>query len=322
MTDPAPPGLPGPRGRFSLEGRPAPALYLFGWLLTAVGFGLIFIAVQTPPPVGTLFLLGSLVALGLGFSAAAGYQIVVRSTRPESAFHGASPPLLLGIQIVLSVVFSTPLALLGVDVKTPVGFLFASVALFLAYALVVWLFGFRTSAISWRDLGYVQRPNASRILGDVGTGFVAALLLWPITTTLLVILSLLLDTTTAEIVPAPTSALDVVLLALAVAILVPIGEELLFRGYSVTAWLKDLGARTALIRSTVFFAFVHVLNIQSETFEAGARQVILTVAVIAPVGLVLGWLFLRRGIVASITGHATFNGIAVVLLTLAQPQGG
>ena len=315
MTEPA---APRSRGTFSLEGRPAPALYLVAWLLSAVGFGLVFIALQTPPPAGTLALLGSLVALGLGFSAAAGYQIVARRTRPASAFHGASPPLMLGIQIVLSVVFSTPIALLGVPVTSPPGFLLASMALFLAYMVVVWLFGFRTSAITWRDLGFAERPSARRVLGDLGTGFVATLLLWPITTTLLVVLSLVLNSSTAEVVPPPGTALDVVLLALGAAVLVPIGEELLFRGYSVTAWLKDLGPRSALLRSTVFFSFAHILNIQAETFDAGLRQAILTVAVIAPVGLVLGWLFLRRGILASIAGHITFNMIAVVLLTLAQ----
>lgn len=297
-----------------------PALYLLGWLLSAVGFGLIFIAIQTPPPAGSLLLLGAMLALGLGFSAAAGYQIVLRSRRPESAFRGASPALLLGLQIVLSVIFSTPVALLGLQITTPVGFVVASLALFLAYLVVVWLFGFRSAALSWRDLGYAERPNSRRVLGDIGTGVVATILLWPITTTLLLILSVLLNTSTAEIVPSPSTALDVLLLALGAAFLVPIGEELLFRGYAVTAWLKDLGPRTALIRSTVFFAFAHVLNIQADTFEAGLRQALLTVVVIAPVGLVLGWLFLRRGIVASITGHVTFNGIAVALLTLAQPS--
>jgi membrane protease YdiL (CAAX protease family) len=316
MTDPAPPTA---RGAFTLEGRPVPALYLLGWLLSAVGFGLIFIAVQTPPPAGSLFLLGAVIALGLGFSAAAGYQIVVRSSRPAGAFRGASPALLLGIQIVLSATLALPIGLMGLSEKSVPGFLAISVALFLAYVVVVWLFGFRTSALSWRDFGYVERPSARRVLGDIGTGFVATLLLWPITTTLLVILSVLLDTGTAEIVPLPDTAFDVLLLALGAAILVPMGEELLFRGYSVTAWLKDLGPRAALIRSTVFFAFAHVLNIQAATFDAGLRQAILTVAVIAPVGLVLGLLFLRRGIVASMTGHITFNSIAVVLLTLAQP---
>ena len=315
MTEPAPPRR---RGAFSLEGRPAPALYLLGWLLSAIGFGLIFIAIQSEQPVGSLLLLVAVAILGFGFFSAAGYQIVARSRRPEPFFRGASPALILGIQIILSVVFSLPISLTGISVTDPPGFLLASVALFLAYLVVVWAFGFRTSAIRWRDLGLWPRPNTGRVLGDVGTGAFASLLLWPITTTLLFVLSVLLNSEAAEIVPPPTSVLDVLFLALGAAILVPIGEELLFRGYSVTAWLKDLGPRAALIRSTVFFAFAHILNLQASTFEAGLRQAILTVVVIAPVGLVLGWLFVRRGIIASIAGHVTFNGIAVVLLTLSQ----
>ncbi len=54
------------------------------------------------------------------------------------------------------------------------------------------------------------------------------------------------------------------------------------------------------------------------TFDDGVRQALLTVVVITPVGVTLGWLFLRRGLVASIAGHATFNLIGVVLIALAQ----
>jgi hypothetical protein len=32
----------------------------------------------------------------------------------------------------------------------------------------------------------------------------------------------------------------------------------------------------------------------------------------------LGWLFLRRGLIASIAGHVTFNLIGVLLIALAQ----
>jgi membrane protease YdiL (CAAX protease family) len=39
---------------------------------------------------------------------------------------------------------------------------------------------------------------------------------------------------------------------------------------------------------------------------------------IGPVGLALGWLYLRRGLIASIAGHAAFNLFAVVILVLSQ----
>jgi membrane protease YdiL (CAAX protease family) len=101
-------------------------------------------------------------------------------------------------------------------------------------------------------------------------------------------------------------------------ILVPIGEEVLFRGYALTAWLRDRGPRSALIRSTIFFAFAHVLGVTATTFDGGVRQALLTVVVITPVGAALGWLFMRRGLIASISAHATFNIISTLLVALAQ----
>jgi membrane protease YdiL (CAAX protease family) len=86
----------------------------------------------------------------------------------------------------------------------------------------------------------------------------------------------------------------------------------------MTAWLRDLGPRSALIRVTVFFALVHLLNITSATFEEGARQAILEIAVIGPIGFALALLYLRRGLIASIAGHAAFNLFGVLVLVLAQ----
>ena len=40
--------------------------------------------------------------------------------------------------------------------------------------------------------------------------------------------------------------------------------------------------------------------------------------VIGPVGFVLGWLYLRRGLMASIAGHAAFNLFGVLVIVLAQ----
>ena len=46
------------------------------------------------------------------------------------------------------------------------------------------------------------------------------------------------------------------------------------------------------------------------------RRPILQTAVILPVGLVLGWLFLRRGMAAAIAGHVTYNGLLLGLALL------
>jgi membrane protease YdiL (CAAX protease family) len=119
-------------------------------------------------------------------------------------------------------------------------------------------------------------------------------------------------------VPVPQTGPEILMAVVAAAILVPIGEEVFFRGYTMTAWLRDLGPRSALIRATVFFALIHVLNITTETFGEGLAQAILQIAVITPVGLALGWLYLRRGLIAAIAGHAAFNLLGVLILVLAQ----
>lgn len=321
----ADPAGPRPGRAFSLEGRPAAGLYLFGWLLTAVGLGLLFIALQVAPPAGGVLLMAALLTLGGGFSAAAGYQIVARRSRPPPAFRGASPTLLLGIQLILSVAFGIPLLVLGVPDPTTsaIGFLVVSLTLMATYVAVVWLFGVRSGALTWSDMGFPARASAARLLRDIGFGVGTMLVVWPLTTLLVVFLALFLNSSPPDVVPPVQTATDTLLVALGAALLVPIGEEVLFRGYALTAWMRDLGARSALIRSTLFFAFAHILSVTASTFDEGARQALLTVVVITPVGAALGWIFLRRGVVAAIAGHATFNLIGVLLVALGQllPKG-
>jgi membrane protease YdiL (CAAX protease family) len=321
--DPEPPR---PQSTFSLEGRPAAGLYLFAWLLTGLGLGMFIIALQAGGgQFGGLLLIAALVLLGPGLALAAGYQVVARATRPPPAFRGPSPAILLGLQIVLSAVIGSILLFLGAPdpLSGGAGFLVISFTLFVSHVTVVWLFGIRSGALGWPDLGLPRAASASRVLGDIGMGFVTMIVAWPIVTALTVALALLLNSRPPDVLPVSRTATDILLIALGAGILVPIGEEMLFRGYSLTAWLRDLGPRSALVRSTIFFAFAHVLNVTSSTFDEGARQALLTVVVITPVGAVLGWLFLRRGLVASMAGHATFNliGVLVVALADALPQG-
>jgi CAAX protease family protein len=319
------------RGTFSLEGRPAPGLYLLGWLLSGVGFGLLIVALQATGSIASWLLLGSVLLLIPGLALAAGYQIVARARRAEVAYRGPSPLILFALQLILANLLSVVFLAFGLpDPRTSlVGFAGIAAILLFSYVAVVWLFVLRSGALSWRDMRLPVGAPLGRVLGDVGLGGVAMLLLWPLVTGLAALLAVLLQTSTPDpVFPPPSVPVDILLTIVAAAILVPIGEEIFFRGFALTAWLRDRGPRSALIRSTAFFALVHALNINvtldaAGAFE-GAKQALLTVVVIAPVGAALGWLFLRRGLVASIAGHATFNLISVVLLTLSTylPQPG
>ena len=138
------------------------------------------------------------------------------------------------------------------------------------------------------------------------------------------VIARLLGTDAPVVVPTPQAAPEILMVAVAAALLVPIGEEVFFRGYAMTAWMRDLGTRKALIWTTVFFALIHLVNIEVpadsgfDGFIAGAKQAILQLAIITPVGLALGWLYLKRGLLAAIGGHAAFNLLGVLVLVLAQ----
>lgn len=263
--------------------------------------------------------IAALLILLAGLAAGAGYQIVRRRTRPEPGFRGPSPILLLLIQVTAVYTPLIVISSLGViQSDSAFGFLFTSIALLAGYVGVAGLFGVRSGALARADLGLPTGLSASRIVRDIGIGSITMLGVWFAATLVAALVASLLGASAPTVIPQMGTTLEFVLVALGAALLVPIGEELFFRGYALTAWRRDLGLRSALLRSTLFFAFVHIATISSDTFEAGLRQAVLVVIVIVPVGLALGLLFVRRGLVAAIAGHATYNLVGVILLALAQ----
>jgi hypothetical protein len=121
--------------------------------------------------------------------------------------------------------------------------------------------------------------------------------------------TLLLLLARAASVPLPVDHLAAVVLseggvarsALAVVLLVvaaPLLEELVFRGVVVTA-LAQRRRRTAVVVSAAAFAAAHL---------EGRRLVPLFV-----LGLVLGFVYLRRGLAASVTAHGAHNAVALAL---------
>ena len=323
MGEPPGAGEPSGGGMFSIEGRPAAGLYVLAWLVSGIGLVLFFIAVQVAPPLAGVLLMAALVTLAIGLATTAGYQVVARSDRPANRFQGPSPVLLLGLQLVVSLAIGSVLLAAGLPDprNSSVGFVAVSATLMASYLFVVWLFGVRSGALSWRDMGVpdLRRRGAwVEAATAIGLGGVTLVLAWPVVTILAGLLALLLNSSPPEVVPPAGTSSDLLLTAIGAALLVPIGEEVLFRGYALTAWLRDLGPRKALIRSTLFFAFAHILGVTALTFDEGWRQALLTVVVITPVGAALGWIFLRRGLLAAIAGHATFNLLSVLTVALAQ----
>jgi len=301
-----------------------PSLYLAAWLFSIGGIAALLIATQAQQSAGrSVMALGGIVALGVGLAAGAGYQVVSRGDRHPDLYRGPSPPLLFGLVLVISTLASAALGAANlVDPEQPYGFLLGLLVVAFAYLACIELFVVRAGALSWAEMGWPVRTAGMlrTALRDVGVAF---LVMIPATLGVLVwgaLLASILQVTAPATLPDAHGSAEALAVVVSAAIIAPIGEEAFFRGFALSAWLRDLGERPALIRSALFFAFVHILNIRvaAEQASAGLGQAILEFAVILPLGLALGWLFLRRGIVASIAGHMAYNGFLLALLALSR----
>lgn len=321
LADPPPPPAGPPGGKvFTLEDRPAPALYLLAWLLTGTGAAMLLFSTQAPPSPGrTLVLLVALLLLGTGFAAGAGYQVVARRTRPVTAYRGPAPVLVFGLVVVLSALGSGLLGAVGLAPESAAGFLIGLLVVALGYLLGVTAFVVRTDALTWTEMGWpAAGPGRMRgALAALVTGAVATLVAAPAVAVVANLVGLLIGSEAPQILPPARDVTDRILIALAVAVVAPVGEEIFFRGFALAAWARDLPVRSALLRSAVFFAVVHIANISAVTFADGAKQALLQLLVILPLGLLLGWLYLRRGILAAIGGHVAWNAL-ILGLTLVR----
>jgi membrane protease YdiL (CAAX protease family) len=323
LRDPEPAEGPPGGGIFSLEGRRAPGLYLMAWILSVGGLAVTFVLgpLASDARAGTLLIGAGALAVTLGLAAGAGAQVLERADRHPDRYRGPSPLLVFGAYFfAMSLIGLLLLSVLGVDPEQPFSFLGIGVVQAAGYILVVWLFAVRTQAMPWPAMGWPTwrsaRPGA--ILRAAAT---AAAVMLPVTFGLVIvggIVGLLLGVDAPRVLPLSETPLDGLMVTLAAAIIIPVGEEVFFRGFALTAWLRDLGERGALIRASLFFAVVHIANIAGVDFATGLSQAVLQMAVLIPVAFVLGWLFLRHGLVAAIVGHITYNALLLTLAYLAS----
>ncbi|MEX1297173.1 MAG: type II CAAX endopeptidase family protein [Candidatus Limnocylindrales bacterium] len=310
-------------GIFSLEGRRAPGLYLVAWVLTVGGLAVTFVLgpMASDPAWRPVLVFAGALAVTLGLAAGAGSQVLERVAREPERYRGPAPLLVFGVYFFsMSLVGLVLLSVMGVDPDRPFSFLGIGVVQAAGYLLVVWLFAVRSGALAWPDMGWpTWRGSATADLVR-GAG-AAVLVMLPVTATLLVIggvVGLLLCTEAPQILPLSETFADGVFVVFAAAIAIPVGEEIFFRGFAQTAWTRDLGERRGLIVASVFFALVHIANIDAVAFGEGLAQAVLTLVVIGPVGLVLGWLFARYGLLAAISGHVTYNSLLLALAYIAS----
>ncbi len=330
----APPGWDGRPGTVSpwppppVEPRPARGLFVGAWLLgfvgvallTATGFAEARGAAPAGAPMRLVLTVGAFVALAAAFAVAALYQLRARSARPAERYRGPSPLILLVLIIIaLSLVAGLLVASARLSLQAGSGGTFVAVALTtVGYLAGIWLFVVRPHVMDWRSMGWPTTAQAlARAPADALTGIAVVVPAYFLVQLLAGLLAVLLGAQLPDVVPTPRSVPGAFETILAAAIIAPFGEEAFFRGFSMTAWWRDLGLRAALIRATLFFAAAHLVNVLGTGTGDLARTAILQFVVILPIGYVLGWLFARRGIVASMAGHMTFNAISVALLLAA-----
>jgi hypothetical protein len=316
-----PPGARPGTSTFTIEGRAAPALFVLGWLATLLGVGTLFVSFQAESgPAQIITAVVALVLLSIGLVAAAGAQGIERRARGVEAYQGPSPVLVFAasvpVTILLAAVIGLVLSFVGIDLDGPAAIVAGSVMQVFVYVGLVRLLVVDARAMDWRELGFVG--SSGRAVREFLLGASWA---FPIVVLTAVVGAILIEIFQVEpsgpLEPAgePVGFAANVLVAV---ILAPIGEELFFRGFATTAWVRAIGRRRAIVRGGLFFAFVHILTITASSPSDAAQIGLIAFVGRIPVGLFLGWLFVRRGTIWAPLGlHAAFNAILVVLAEIA-----
>ena len=318
----------GPPGAstFTIEGRAAPALFVIGWLTSLLG-----LAIAIAGLLGNSALLFALVGCGLlsvGLVAACGSQAFERRARGAS-YAGPSPFLVFGtiiaITIFLGSIVGLVLSLLssGGSAFPPLAQLLAALLTGVVFVGVVRLTVVGTGALSWADMQW--RRFSRRTVDDLAVG--AALAVPVIIATSLVagILFAIFQVEPESPLPPTGTTGGLLLQLLTGAVIVPVYEELVFRGFAITAWERSIGPSRAVVRATLLFALAHVIGIEvpsdSTLFQA-VGLVVMGAATRLPVAYVLGLLYVRRrSIWAPIGLHATFNGLLLILAHVVAVSG-
>ena len=306
---------------FTIEGRAAPGLFVVGWLATILGAALTVSGAISGSTLFVYFVGPALLSVGL--VAGAGSQALERRAR-GAEYAGPSPILVFAaivavtyfVGALLGLVLELVIGRSGAAVPAPVGQLIAGLLTAAIFTGLIRLLVIGTGALSWAEMG-VRRLDR-RAFGDLAAG--ASLALPVIAVTLIVgaILVAIFRVTVPSPLP-PTGEVSGLLLQLIVAAIVaPVAEEIVFRGFAVTAWRRSMEPMVAVVRASILFALAHVVGVQATSFGEAIGLIAVGMGTRLPVAYVLGWLFVRRGSLwAPIGLHSTFNATLLILAHLA-----
>jgi len=308
----------------------------------------------TPIPALVLVEAVSIVA-AVGLSGAALAQAHQRMADGWKDYAGPAPLLAAGALLALIACLSLPLeyGLSAAGIHPGVaGSTLLQVLLYLAiYVGVVHVLAVRTGALTWRDIARPQRLAPSQdewtgasktpelvdawgrpvgrwrsriargFIGDILWALVLLLPLFFVSAILSALLAVALGLHAGDIsspVTTTVTTLDRWITILAVAVIVPIGEEIFYRGFAANGWGRSLGRNSALLRAALLFAAIHIINVTTTEAGLSLRAAVFNMAVRIPVAIALTWIYMRRrSLIASATLHGSYNGLIVIIGILA-----
>jgi len=316
-------------GPLQLEGREAPALYVIGLLFTVVGLSAL-VAGIAGAGVGLVIL--ALLCTGIGGVALSGASALQRRVdTPTKGWRGPGPLAIFWTTIPWALLAQLLVAALltaggvAASLSAPIGTLALAAASNVATILIIGLVVVGSGAVRWRDL-IVATPSASPttlptpdrrggLVGDLLWGVALAL---PILSAAGLFAALVMNGTgvgAPAVLPPTVNAADLAANALTAGVIAPIGEELLYRGVIAQAWARQSSARRAILFSAIVFAFAHTLTIGGTSVSNAVEVAVVAFLVRLPLGVALGWLWIRRrSLVATVALHAVYN-LAIVAIS-------
>jgi membrane protease YdiL (CAAX protease family) len=308
---------------FTIEGRAAPGLFVVGWLAVIAGLGLVLIGIVAPSGL-LLYFLGPLL-LTIGLIAGAGNQSLERRAR-GFAYAGPSPYLVLAATVAAVYVVASSLGLIlhlaleRVDVPDYWVNLLGVAIQAAVFIGILRLTVVGTGALSWADMGW-RRFNGSA-LGDLVFGAAIALPVIFVTSLVAWVLVNIFQVVPESPLPPTGVAVGLIVQLIAGAVIAPIAEEAVFRGFAISAWRRTVGERSAIARAALVFALAHVINVSADSFGEAGGLIVVGFVTRLPVAIALGWLYVRtRSIWAPIGLHMAFNAILLLAAESARMNG-
>lgn len=334
-AEPAAPAAPSPNAAspvpsrrlglkdFTIEGRRAPGLFVVGWLGFIAGVVLLTIGLAGGTGLGAVVLsLAAYAALSLGLVLLCGSQTIER--RAAGATYAGPSPILVFLTVVATsrlagFVVGVPLLAVADAVPLPVGDLLAVIVQAVVFLGILRLTVVGPGVLSWAAMG-LERLGGNALRSLLGGAVFAGPVILVTSVVALVAVQVIGVVPPSPLPPTGTTS-GLVLHLLAGAVIAPFYEEVLFRGFALTAWRQTVGTRGAIVRSSILFVLAHMLFVGGATFDEAVRQAFVGGVVRVPIAFALGWLYVRTGSLWGPIGlHAAFNGILIAIGELAVGQ--